>query len=205
MTETKPAIEPRKQQIIDAAFKVFMEKGFVKASMNEIILASGLSKGGVYHHFASKDDLIIGVVDVVSEMKKDSIRQMISREGSVRDRLEYMIKMMMSSLGGTPHNANLSIDMMTLNLTNERFREKMKLEYEIIIQLLADLISSGIDSGEFYQKINARQVAIGIGAIFDGLSIQHQMFNEEMDIAAIGIQTTHQLIDGISKKAKLES
>lgn len=203
MNTDRQAIEPRKQQIINAALRVFMDKGIVQASMNEIIIESGLSKGGVYHHFASKDDLIFGVVDIISEMKKDAIRQMISKKGSVRERLEFMIKMMMASLGNTKnHNERLSIDMMTLTLTNEKLSKKMAEVYEETIQLLSELISAGIQTGEFYQHVKPRQVAIGISAIFSGLEVHRFYAKSEVDSIAIGIETTQQLIDGITVKHK---
>lgn len=201
MNTDRQAIEPRKQQIINAALRVFMDKGIVQASMNEIIIESGLSKGGVYHHFASKDDLIFGVVDIISEMKKDAIRQMISKKGSVRERLEFMIKMMMASLGNTKnHNERLSIDMMTLTLTNEKLSKKMAEVYEETIQLLSELISAGIQTGEFYQHVKPRQVAIGISAIFSGLEVHRFYAKSEVDSIAVGIETTQQLIDGITAR-----
>ena len=52
-----------KAHILATALAVFAEKGFAKASMNDIVRASGLSKGGVYWHFKSKDDLITAIFD----------------------------------------------------------------------------------------------------------------------------------------------
>ena len=49
--------ELRIQQILDAAFVVFAEKGFVSARMDDIAAAAGLSKGGIYNHFRSKEQI----------------------------------------------------------------------------------------------------------------------------------------------------
>ena len=48
--------------ILDAAETVFAERGYTAASLNEIIRASGLTKGGFYFHFPSKRDLALAVV-----------------------------------------------------------------------------------------------------------------------------------------------
>ncbi len=49
----------RRQQILDAATRVFVSKGIHQTSMRDICIESGLSTGAVYNHFASKQDLII--------------------------------------------------------------------------------------------------------------------------------------------------
>jgi AcrR family transcriptional regulator len=55
--------ERSRRQILDAAAPIFAEHGYSGASLNRIILASGLTKGGFYFHFASKRDLAMAVVD----------------------------------------------------------------------------------------------------------------------------------------------
>lgn len=47
----------RTRQILDAALAVFSERGFAAARMDDIAAAAGLSKGGLYAHFASKDEV----------------------------------------------------------------------------------------------------------------------------------------------------
>ncbi|MBV1922171.1 MAG: TetR/AcrR family transcriptional regulator, partial [Pseudomonadales bacterium] len=62
-SNTNASNETRRRQILDAAITVLLKKGFSSSSMNDFIRASGLSKGGVYHHFKSKEDLLMGVVN----------------------------------------------------------------------------------------------------------------------------------------------
>ena len=47
----------RVTQILDAALQVFSDKGFASARLDDIAEAAGLSKGGVYTHFASKEEI----------------------------------------------------------------------------------------------------------------------------------------------------
>lgn len=50
--------------ILDAAFRLFMEKGYERASIQDIIdNLGGLSKGAIYHHFKSKEDILVAVTD----------------------------------------------------------------------------------------------------------------------------------------------
>ena len=50
--------------ILDTAFRLFMEKGYEYTSIQDIIdNLGGLSKGAIYHHFKSKEDMLIAVTD----------------------------------------------------------------------------------------------------------------------------------------------
>ncbi|KAI4445848.1 hypothetical protein C823_000365 [Eubacterium plexicaudatum ASF492] len=50
--------------ILDVAFRLFMEKGYEHTSIQDIINhLGGLSKGAIYHHFKSKDDILVAVTE----------------------------------------------------------------------------------------------------------------------------------------------
>ena len=50
--------EMRKQQIMDAAEKVFFDKGYAAATIDDILALLDCSKGSLYHHFESKQDIL---------------------------------------------------------------------------------------------------------------------------------------------------
>ena len=52
-----------RDSIVSAALTVFALKGCAAASMDDIALAAGCSKGGLYHHFATKSAVLSGVVN----------------------------------------------------------------------------------------------------------------------------------------------
>ena len=54
---------PTRQTILDAAYRLFRRKGFVRASMDEIAASAGLTKRTLYYHFASKDTLLAEVLE----------------------------------------------------------------------------------------------------------------------------------------------
>jgi AcrR family transcriptional regulator len=51
-----PAV--RRAEFVDCAFRLFLEKGYEKTTINDVIAAAGLSKGAFYHHFRAKEDLL---------------------------------------------------------------------------------------------------------------------------------------------------
>ena len=56
----KPA-EDRRNEILDGAQALFFERGYESTTVNDVIARIGISKGGFYHHFAAKEDLLEGI------------------------------------------------------------------------------------------------------------------------------------------------
>lgn len=54
----KMEADERKKQIRQAAMKVFLDKGFRNTVMNDIMEATGLSRGGLYHHYGSTYEIL---------------------------------------------------------------------------------------------------------------------------------------------------
>ena len=54
-----------KKLIIDTAFRLFVKKGFDKTTITDIITKTKLSKGAVYHHFKSKDEIVTNAIDIL--------------------------------------------------------------------------------------------------------------------------------------------
>ena len=54
------------QKILDVSLKLFGEKGYEKTTIQDIVDALGMSKGAIYHHFKSKDDIIEALGNPVS-------------------------------------------------------------------------------------------------------------------------------------------
>ena len=57
MSRRDPLVRDTKQRILDAALEVFGEHGYRGASVDDVALAAGVTKGAVYYYFADKDDL----------------------------------------------------------------------------------------------------------------------------------------------------
>src|SRR4051812_29078487 len=58
MRVTKEQMAEHRHRILDAAGRLFREKGFAAVTLAEVMQAAGLTHGGFYGHFKSKDDLI---------------------------------------------------------------------------------------------------------------------------------------------------
>jgi AcrR family transcriptional regulator len=60
----------RRTQILDAATSVFAATGFSRATIHDVAQAAGLADGTIYIYFASKTDLLIGILDRLNETEQ---------------------------------------------------------------------------------------------------------------------------------------
>ncbi|MFO7192406.1 MAG: TetR/AcrR family transcriptional regulator [Thermocrispum agreste] len=88
--ERKPR-EERWAELIEVATQVFYEKGYEKASLQEIADRVGMLKGSLYYYIQSKEDLLYEVVSTVHERGLSIVRQLAERSGEPLERLENVI------------------------------------------------------------------------------------------------------------------
>ena len=88
MGKRRIAFAERRRRILTAATAAFARLGFADASMDEIARASGVTKPVLYDHFASKDALLLAVLEGVRDLLlakgEEALRAPVSRERQVR-------------------------------------------------------------------------------------------------------------------------
>ncbi len=80
--------------ILDVAFRLFMEKGYKHTSIQDIISGlGGLSKGAIYHHFRSKDDILMAVTDRMTAQSNQMLAAIRDRSDlNGREKLKRIFK-----------------------------------------------------------------------------------------------------------------
>jgi len=60
-------VRARREQIVEAATRVFAEKGFRRATTREVARAAGVSEGTIYNYFEDKDAILLAILDRLNE------------------------------------------------------------------------------------------------------------------------------------------
>jgi AcrR family transcriptional regulator len=80
-----------REQLLDAAGRVFLRRGFFAASIDEVAEEAGFSKGAVYSNFTDKEDLLLALVEARTELRRRRVVELVdpdapmetqAREGS---------------------------------------------------------------------------------------------------------------------------
>jgi len=98
MTDTKRlAAAERKKEIMNSAAKVITERGLEKATMDEIIAGTTLSKGGVYHYYGSVNEIFKDIMRFGIEYRNNVIKEHLSecKEG---EEMQFMARQLVDKI-----------------------------------------------------------------------------------------------------------
>src|SRR5947209_20539247 len=87
MARRPDSSEIRRNQILDAATKVFVRQGFQHARMDDIVEESGLSKGTLYWYFKSKEDIINAILRRLFTGDLENVESLLQAEGTASERM----------------------------------------------------------------------------------------------------------------------
>jgi AcrR family transcriptional regulator len=93
----EPRLEPR-QEILRTAARLFQQRGYDATSMNDVAAALKLSKGGLYHHFQSKDEILFHIMSHAMEITEERVINVVRRIDGARtdvteERLRTLIRL----------------------------------------------------------------------------------------------------------------
>src|SRR5512144_2017369 len=108
-----PRVTPAHEQavrtrIVEAALRVFAERGFHGATIQDVVRESGLSVGAIYTHFRGKEDLFLATCDVSAGLGLGELGNRLVRGRSVVDKLAIAIGYFLDTLDGTPDQPDLA-------------------------------------------------------------------------------------------------
>ena len=88
-----------RQRILNAAIHVFSQKGYHNTRVDEIVEASNSSKGAVYFHFPSKQDIFLGLVDEFAKLLESRLIMVISEQQSGVQRVNSALQICLETFG----------------------------------------------------------------------------------------------------------
>ena len=155
-----------KNRIMDAALQVFVSKGYSDTRMDDIVEMSGLSKGAIYHHYKSKKDLFISLIEHWENFSFPNIFDKDLDKISSADALRAIVNDIVITFKKNKHVFLAELEFWSLANHDEDVRLKTKSLYVKLLNLFKSIIKKGIDRGEF------KNIDKNIGALSIMTSIQ---------------------------------
>jgi AcrR family transcriptional regulator len=140
-------LEHTRSLLLDAAEDVFSEKGFTSATLDDIAHAAGYTKGAIYKHFTTKEDLFLAVSDRYWRRYFDNFAEVMSTSGEFGAReLDQVAERwrQLSRDRGAEHAA-LGLEFTLYLLRNPDARERVAAKRAEVVEALAKFIVEGMD------------------------------------------------------------
>jgi AcrR family transcriptional regulator len=135
-----PETKQRLKEICRIAARVFYEKGYDGASMQDIAGAVGLTKAGLYHHVGSKDRLLFEIVNYGMDILDETVLQKIKDIADPREKLRQTIAGHIDLIVRA-RDLEITVILHENRSLRGAFRKKINARKKAYIQYLEELIA----------------------------------------------------------------
>jgi len=168
---TRTELSPSATRIADAAQALIQQVGYNGFSFEHISKAVGMRKASVHHHFASKSDLGVVVVQRYNRQFEDALRQILTLVKSAPDRLRAYSDLFENTFGkkqtlcvcGMLGSEANSLDA-AINIEVQRF-------FQLNLAWLTDVIEEGLASGTMRSLFEAQVIAQSLLSLLEGAMV----------------------------------
>ena len=142
----------RREDILEAAAHVFVERGFDAATTRDIGERAGLLSGSLYHHFATTEEMLFALVRDVYTGVLSSVESLDEARGTCADRLRLLVDIHVRHLIGNLARTTLSLH--EFRSLTEEHRAVIAEAENRYVRIVADLIEGGRLDGSIRADID---------------------------------------------------
>lgn len=138
----------RRRAVIDAAAGVFASKGFHATSIQDLVDATGLKAGGLYHYIGSKDELLVQICYELMDPLLETVREVVARDEPARVQLREIMGTWVTHVERNHDHVLVFQQERHVLAHGSQWREvrEQRKEFE---RLLGDIFARGEDTGDF--------------------------------------------------------
>ena len=160
--------ELTRQRIIQQAAPLFNQRGFAGCSMQDVMEAAVIEKGGIYRHFGSKEDLAAAAFNYAygetTKLRREGLDEIDSALGKLQHMVKQFVEGPSAVAGGCPL-LNTAVDADDGNPVLRGLAAKALRRWK---RSIGRIVEDGVRSGEFTRHADPEQVANMVVAVLEG-------------------------------------
>lgn len=187
----------KKPQIIDAAIKVFAEKGFYNSKVADVARVAGIADGTIYNYFKNKDDLLISIFELKVEELLQRFKSSLKSVKSAVEKLRNFIKLYFHLM---KEDQNLAeVLQVELRQSSKFIKDYHPQKFFDFLNIIGDIIKEGQQKGEFDSSFHIPTTKLAIFGSIDELARQWILTNEQKyDLDQTALEVAEIYIKGLS-------
>jgi AcrR family transcriptional regulator len=156
LTDRSVAPESKRRRIVDAAVRVFAEKGFHTSRVSEISAEAGVAHGLLYHYFKSKDELLETVFRETWQALLDALREVEESGEPAREQLRRVAAIVLRTWTREPDLVRVLVREVTRSPQVQREVAEIAQAFAAIERIVA----AGQERGELRPGLEPRLAAV---------------------------------------------
>lgn len=175
--------EERSDQILTAARKCFLAKGYFATKMDEIAREAGLSKGGVYFHFSSKTEIFRSLVQQEYDAAIQFFDNVEASGGDVFGMLVQLGEHFLEQFATESDLPRFMVIIGEMALRDEAIQEMLLGLQQSYIERITHILKLGMAQGQV-RSVDPHAIAIMLKALLDGIQATFAV-GYEIDLATL--------------------
>lgn len=194
LTKHQVKTEATLRGVLDASERVFVRDGYERAQIETIAAEAGRTKGAIYAHFRSKEDIFFALLERKAKSRRDEFLR--SAEGkNIEERLTIVKKLFLGALRDENWPI-LMLEFKLLALRNKASLQRMRDLYQLICEDMSRAVLSG--KGFSTDKTKERDIiALSILRGIPGVVILEKLFNPGLISSAVAEQVFESIFDAL--------
>ena len=195
----RESVGDSRQEILRTAARLFQQRGYDATSMNDVAAALKLSKGGLYHHFQSKDEILFEIMDHAMEITQERVIAPVRGIADPEERLRALIRLHIEVVL-SPRDREITVMLHENHPLPPALRKRInvrKKEYvHFLEQLMADVQNKVRPANAGRAKVSPRAAAFALLGMINWI---YQWYKPEGDLQAQNLipQFTELIFGGI--------
>jgi AcrR family transcriptional regulator len=181
----------KRDLILDAAMRLLVGRGYLKATMSDVAAEAGVGRGTVYWHFASKDDLFFCLLEREVSRFDVGFAELMGVDAPAIARLESLVRASFAFYSEAPNlfQAFLSVLAGADEAMQARIFVLFSRMYGRYDDMIEELLDRAKDEGDVRRDLDSRVVAAAIVVMLDAmfLQISFGLVDNEPERLAAGI------------------
>ena len=177
-----------RQRILEAATRLFHQRGFQPTSLDDIITESGVCRSNLYYHFASKEALGLAVLDgLAARFGADIIEGTLRDERRpARQRLEQFLAAVTDGLDAAACRRGCPFGNLAAELAGDhpKFRERLGGLFRRWEEAVVVCLRDGVRRGEFRPDLDLDRVATALVSQFEGAVLLSKAYGHSGPVRA---------------------
>jgi TetR/AcrR family fatty acid metabolism transcriptional regulator len=186
----------KRSRILDAAVKVFADRGYFSSTVAEIARAAGVADGTIYLYFKSKDDLLFELFDEKMTRLIADAKAALAEEKDAPSRLKRFIRLHFSLVEKNPDLASVLVVELrqSAQLLKAADRQRLGAAY---LELIGQVVREGQERGELDASVSPGTAKRAIFGALDELALGWLLSGRRASLKKTGQEVAEWLVRGL--------
>jgi AcrR family transcriptional regulator len=170
-----------RELIVEKAAALFNTRGYYRASLSDLMAATGLEKGGIYNHFENKDALAVASFEYAVRVYGLALRQSIEKANGPFEKVTMLIEGFRDNVASPPLPGGCPL----LNCAvendegNPLLKSSVIAAFDKLLSMVQSLVQSAQIEGELDAEVDSRKIATFIISSLEGGIMLSRLFGDK--------------------------